>query len=74
MAEKEAEQLSEVVVGRTVFLEFQENCWLIGHTRTKEAVSIRLDQDLVAKLRASGPGWQSRVNEALRHWIDKGAA
>lgn len=40
MAEKEAEQLSEVVVGRTVFLEFQENCWLIGHTRTKEAVCI----------------------------------
>ncbi len=40
MSETETAQLSEIVVGRTVFLEFQENCWLIGHTRTKEAVCI----------------------------------
>lgn len=33
---------------------------------TKEAVSIRLDADLLAKLRASGAGWQGRVNETLR--------
>ncbi len=35
---------------------------------------LRLDIDLVRKLRASGPGWQSRVNEALREWIDKSVA
>ena len=45
-----------------------------GPAKTKEAISIRLDIDLVEKLRASGPGWQSRVNEALREWIDKPAA
>ena len=45
-----------------------------GPPKTKEAISIRLDIDLVQKLRASGPGWQSRVNEALREWIDKSAA
>jgi uncharacterized protein (DUF4415 family) len=32
----------------------------------KVPVTIRLDADLVARLRASGQGWQSRVNEALR--------
>ena len=32
----------------------------------KEAVNIRLDADLVAHYRASGPGWQSRMNDALR--------
>lgn len=32
----------------------------------KEAVSIRLDCDLVKELRGSGKGWQSRVNTALR--------
>ncbi len=32
----------------------------------KEAVSLRLDPDVVAHYRATGPGWQSRVNEALR--------
>lgn len=32
----------------------------------KELVSLRLDRELLAKLRASGPGWQTRVNEMLR--------
>jgi uncharacterized protein (DUF4415 family) len=32
----------------------------------KEAVSLRLDPDVVAHYRATGPGWQSRINEALR--------
>lgn len=45
-----------------------------GPARTKEAVSLRLDIDLVEKLRASGPGWQSRVNEALREWLERSAA
>ncbi len=31
----------------------------------KEQVAIRLDQELVGALRASGPGWQTRVNEWL---------
>ena len=33
---------------------------------SKEAVNIRLDPDVLAHFRASGPGWQSRINEALR--------
>ncbi len=40
MTELEAETVSEVVIGRTVFLEFGENCWLIGNTRSKEAICI----------------------------------
>jgi uncharacterized protein (DUF4415 family) len=32
----------------------------------KQAVTLRLDADLVQKLRASGKGWQTRVNDALR--------
>lgn len=32
----------------------------------KEAVNIRLDREVVAHFRATGPGWQSRINEALR--------
>ena len=33
---------------------------------TKQLVSLRLDQDIVERFKASGPGWQSRMNEALR--------
>ena len=32
----------------------------------KEAISLRLDPDILAHFRATGPGWQSRINEALR--------
>lgn len=32
----------------------------------KEAIKIRLDADIVAALRASGNGWQTRINDTLR--------
>ena len=32
----------------------------------KQAVSLRLDRDVIEKFKATGPGWQSRINEALR--------
>lgn len=34
-------------------------------TQTKAPVSIRLDQAIVDHFKAQGPGWQSRINEAL---------
>jgi uncharacterized protein (DUF4415 family) len=35
----------------------------------KEQVSIRYDADILAAFRASGPGWQTRMNDALREWL-----
>lgn len=32
----------------------------------KKTVNIRLDPDVLAHFRATGSGWQSRINEALR--------
>lgn len=32
----------------------------------KQVVSLRLDPDVIAKYRATGPGWQARINEILR--------
>ncbi len=40
----------------------------------KPRVTLRLDADLLARLRASGPGWQTRPNQAVREWLEKGAA
>ena len=37
-------------------------------TPIKESISIRLDQDVLSYYRASGRGWQSRINEALRKY------
>jgi len=38
---------------------------------TKELISIRLSRDVVERLRASGPGWQSRVDTMLRKWLKR---
>jgi uncharacterized protein (DUF4415 family) len=32
----------------------------------KRQVTLRLDGDLLDRLREGGPGWQSRINEILR--------
>ena len=38
---------------------------------TKEAISIRLDQDVIAFFRASGPRYQSRINAVLRSYVEQ---
>ena len=32
----------------------------------KELVSLRIDQDVLAHFQNGGPGWQDRINDALR--------
>ena len=38
---------------------------------TKVMISIRVDRDVVAAYRATGAGWQSRANEALRAYAKR---
>jgi uncharacterized protein (DUF4415 family) len=35
----------------------------------KESTTIRFDRDVMAAFRAGGPGWQTRMNAALRDWL-----
>ena len=35
-------------------------------TPTKVAVSIRLSPDVLSHFKSKGPGWQSRIDDALR--------
>lgn len=36
----------------------------------KQAVSIRLDEDVLDYFRAQGPGYQTRINAVLRHYVE----
>jgi uncharacterized protein (DUF4415 family) len=40
---------------------------------TKVSTTIRLDPDIVEAFRAGGEGWQSRINAALREYLEKRA-
>lgn len=33
---------------------------------TKKQVTLRLDPDVIDKFRATGPGWQARINDVLK--------
>jgi uncharacterized protein (DUF4415 family) len=35
----------------------------------KEQVAIRVDRDVLTAFRAAGPGWQTRMNAALKDWL-----
>ena len=35
----------------------------------KVAISIRLSEEVLARFKASGPGWQSRIDAALKEWL-----
>ena len=36
---------------------------------TKAQVTLRLDVDVLEKFKASGDGWQTRINDALKSWV-----
>lgn len=64
------EELKNAKLFTEIFPELAES---IARTRgrpsvaaPKQVVSIRLDPDVIAKFKATGKGWQSRINEILR--------
>lgn len=36
---------------------------------TKQAVTVRYSPDVIAAFKATGSGWQARMNDALRDWL-----
>lgn len=50
---------------------------VVGHVKTrganrkpaKEQVAIRYSPEVLAAFRATGAGWQTRMNEALKDWL-----
>lgn len=36
---------------------------------TKQAVTVRYSPDVLAAFKATGAGWQTRMNDALRDWL-----
>ncbi|MEO7128533.1 MAG: BrnA antitoxin family protein [Rhodoferax sp.] len=40
---------------------------------SKVQVTLRIDADVVNKFKASGAGWQTRMNDALKSWSKRHA-
>lgn len=60
---------AELAVGDTVLRPAAGTMRKAGRPKAdtrKAQVTLRLDPDILAHFRAQGPGWQGRMNEALR--------
>ena len=73
-------RVTEAEIRRTSPVELRdlpETMWLNARVVTpvtKQAISIRLDRDLVEFFRAAGPRYQSQINAVLRSYVDYVAA
>ncbi len=62
-ARTEAEAAFKKVTAKAVEAPPKRTAALPG---VKEQVSLRIDQDVLEYFREGGPGWQDRINDALR--------
>ncbi len=42
----------------------------VAWPQPKQAISLRIDQDILAWFRGRGPGYQTRMNAVLRAFVD----
>jgi uncharacterized protein (DUF4415 family) len=58
-------QRAELRVGDTVIRPGRPKAGV-----TKVSTTVRFDADIIDAFRADGPGWQTRMNLALRQWLN----
>ncbi len=75
----ESEQIDAATQTDPASISYTEAEWLtvkplarVGRPRsllTKERITIRLSREVLDQFRASGEGWQTRVDAALKDWL-----
>ena len=53
------------------YIDFDWSNATIVYPVVKNAISIRLDQDVVDFFKATGKGYQTRINAVLRHYMQE---
>jgi len=70
-------RVPDAEIGRTSPAELRtipDNFWQEARVVTpvaKQAISIRLDTDVIDWFRATGPKYQTRINAVLRSYVDQ---
>ena len=67
-----AAEMLPKLLGPEVAAEMLKPCGRPKAAATKAHVNIRLDADVVEAFKATGRGWQTRINRALREWLKDG--
>lgn len=64
--------IGERIVSKQDLAAMAEKLMRRGRPKTanpKQALTVRYDADIVATFKATGAGWQTRMNDALRDWL-----
>jgi uncharacterized protein (DUF4415 family) len=59
--------------GRSAASQAKRTDWVnlnVAWPQPKQAISLRIDQDILAWFRDRGPGYQTRMNAVLRAFVD----
>ena len=66
-----AEDIAKAVPFAQAFPELAKTVRKRGPQRvpTKISTTIRLSPEVIAHFKATGRGWQSRIDEALKQWL-----
>jgi uncharacterized protein (DUF4415 family) len=60
------------VLPREVIAQFKNKGGRPRIENPKQAVKLRIDADVLARFRESGPGWQTRINGILKAAVSRG--
>ncbi|MCA3622951.1 MAG: BrnA antitoxin family protein [Methylobacterium sp.] len=66
------EQLERSIANDPDWAEFKDIDWAAVEVKpfvAKQAISIRLDPDVLEFFKKDGPGYQGRINAVLRHFM-----
>ena len=69
---KATPRVGERLVSHAEFAGAASKAIRMGRPRAanpKMALTVRYDSDVIEAFRATGSGWQTRMNEALRDWL-----
>ncbi|RNC65624.1 MAG: hypothetical protein ED859_17300 [Desulfuromonadales bacterium] len=64
-----AREVLPVLIGEQAAAELLKRRGRPKADQTKKAVSLRLDPEVIDFFKAGGPGWQSRIDAALKEWM-----
>lgn len=73
LTSKELATLPDNEIDTSDIPELDDTFWAKAELRpplTKSAISIRLDEDILAWFKAQGKGYQSRINAVLRAYYE----
>lgn len=70
---QEIENIRDEDIDYSGIPELDNNFWknaTLVESHTKKAISIRLDQDIIDYFKSDGRGYQSKINNILRTYVE----